>query len=138
MLTSKAARQIVSEGLKEGIKLRTFHALERFEFTPEPKYAQLIGDNFIPFTTTELGKISVAIKKLGNKTYQAALSFCSPKDTFNRKVGHAIAVGRLKAGKTFTFSVGEGDLVKSALKPIIHEYAREHNIGWMRNASDLV
>ncbi len=138
MLTSKAARQIVSEGIKEGIRLRTFHALEKFEFEVTPEYKELVEASFKPFTTTELGKISAAVKKIGEKEYLVALSFCSPKDIFNRKVGHAIAIGRLRANKVVKFTVDEGGRIKLALKPIIHEYAYDHGIGWMRKASALV
>ena len=50
-----------------------------------------------------------------SKTYKAAVSFASPNDALNKKLGRKIAMGRLQCGRPdrwFTFEMPESDKVK--------------------------
>jgi hypothetical protein len=63
-----------------GVRFRTFHALDDFGF--------------------EIGRVTCAFKPveeigIQNGIYNSAFAFCSPNDLYSKKVGQALAFGRL-------------------------------------------
>lgn len=48
-------------------------------------------------TINSNGGVTVAYEKLATDTYKYALAFCHPHDNFNKKLGRAKAIGRMKS-----------------------------------------
>lgn len=130
MLESKVATQLVRQALEDGVKFRTFHVLDHV----------LVEnlDGKVTDETVEVGQVSVAVKKLDDHNFMAGFAFCSPRDTFWKRGGHVIALGRMnKPSKRVSFTLpSKGTSVKDTLKQLAFENGS--SISWMNQAKELV
>ena len=104
------------ENLKDVIKFRTFHVLDK--------------------DSKEIGKITAARRYDDDGSVLVAFSFCSPKDRYNKKMGQLRAAGRLlnkpkKRYRTFNASVQE-------IRELAIAVAEQHGTKWMKDAKSLV
>lgn len=119
MMNQRLAREIVQQAALEGIRFRTFHVLK-----------------WDGYDMIETGKVSVAVIKNRELDFTAGLAFCSPNDSYSRKVGHALAAGRLDSKKAVSFSIPEkASSVKEKLKQVVMDYVHNHEIGWMKDVT---
>lgn len=83
------------------------------------------GYFFIEAPFKRPGYITVAItrpdKEDPDQKHLASFSFCSPKDHFNKKIGRAIATGRLKTDRVITLNLAGSvsEVVKEALNQAV-------------------
>lgn len=102
----------------DGMKFRTFHVIKE---------------------GNEIGKVTV-VKSHTSETIKngltlpvIAMTFCSPKDIYNKTKGQLIAAGRLaKVNKRFFIPNGSVDIIK---KVIVAE-AKAKRIKWMEGITE--
>ena len=127
-MNQKVAEQILETvyyGRNENgcVRFRTFHALDQNNY--------------------EVGRITCAFKPVGDNfkgTYESGYAFCSPHDTYSKKVGQALALGRLiSPRRTKTFAVrASSSALKLALRDTAFTAAQSEKVGWMQNVAELV
>lgn len=89
------------------------------------RWEHLISDKN-PTGVDCLGGVTVALQSNEDDTVTIAMSFCSEKDVYSRKIGRSIVDGRLKSGDCYKVKAGSlrDILTQNVFPKILSKYEK--------------
>lgn len=92
------------------------------------RWEHLISDKN-PTGVDCLGGVTVALQSNEDDTVTIAMSFCSEKDVYSRKIGRSIVDGRLKSGDCYKVEADINDdwediLIQNVFPKILSKYEK--------------